>query len=219
MRGALMAVAIAGFLTPAVAQAGAINLMISDSLDGLIADQNTVSGTNSFSGSSAHFDTISVTSTPSAGADLGTVTLDLTSGSTGPHTLTIDATQTGLNFDASSSETTFTYNGLEGSPGPNTDTMLVNGVAIGTHTFPAASGVDDFGPIAGGPVLITSNEEEFSIAFTGPGQEFEGTIEFIAAAAKVPEPGTLGLIGMFLLGGWLVIRRSGNRSSSRMMAA
>ena len=37
MRGALMAVAIAGFLTPAVAQAGAINLMISDSLDGLIA--------------------------------------------------------------------------------------------------------------------------------------------------------------------------------------
>lgn len=60
MRGALMAVAIAGFLTPAVAQAGAINLMISDSLDGLIADQNTVSGTNSFSGSSAHFDTISV---------------------------------------------------------------------------------------------------------------------------------------------------------------
>lgn len=205
MRALVLAAAVC--LLPLAADAGPINLVITDSLDGTIANQDTLAGTNSFTGSSAHFDTISVDATPSAGADLGTVSLDLTSGGAGPHVLTIDATQTGLSFAAASSETTFTYNGLEGGPGPNTDTMLVNGVVLGTHTFPAATGVDDFGPIAGGPELITSNEEEFRIAFTGPGQEFEGTIEFIAAAAAVPEPSTLALFGTCLVAGWLAFRR------------
>jgi hypothetical protein len=181
-----------------VAAAGPINLTISDSLDGVIANQDTVAGTNSFIGSSAHFATVSAIATPSSGVDLGTVTLDLTVAGPGLHVLTILATQTGLNEAVTGSSTTFTYNGLEGSPGPNTDTMFVNGSSIESHTFPAAMGVADEGPLLNGAETILSDAEEFQIAFNGAAgiQEFEGTIEFIATPVREAAGWTVLLVGL-----------------------
>jgi hypothetical protein len=72
--------------TPAV-QAGPINLTISDSLDGTVVNQTTPSGSDSFTGASRHFASISTTSTPSGGANLGTTTIDLTAALPGTHVL------------------------------------------------------------------------------------------------------------------------------------
>jgi hypothetical protein len=179
-------------------QAGPINLSISDTLDGVITNQNTVSGTNSFIGSSPHFSTISAIATPSAAVDLGTVTLDLTTAGPGAHVLTIIATQTGLDTPVTGSSTTFTYNGLEGSPGPNLDTMFVNGSSIESHVFPAAMGVADEGPLLNGAETILSDAEEFQIAFDAAAgvQEFEGTIEFIATPVREPATWAMLLVGL-----------------------
>jgi hypothetical protein len=195
--------------------------LISDTLDGTITNQDTASGTNSFVGSSAHFSTISAIATPSSAVDLGTVTLDLTAAGPGVHVLTILATQTGLDSPVTGSSTTFTYNGLEGSPGPNTDTMFVNGSSIESHVFPAAMGVADEGPLLNGAETILSDAEEFQIAFNGAAgiQEFEGTIEFIATPVREAAGWTVLLVGLIGMAGVKYHQRRRNAFPERSFGA
>jgi hypothetical protein len=49
-------------------------------------------------------------------------------------------------------------------------------------------------------VAMASDEQEFLVTFTAPGQEFEETIKFLAVPAAVSEPTTLALIGSTLMG-------------------
>jgi hypothetical protein len=142
--------------------------------------------------------TIDVTGTPALPTpDLGTVTLSV-SGATGAgHTLDIVATQTGLTVPAGlTGFTTDTYNGLDGSPGPVTETMLLNGAVLNSETFPPTAGVLDAAFTDSGLPLIVSNAEMFDAAFTGGDQDLEATMEF----SGVSEPGTLGLLALMTLG-------------------
>lgn len=158
-------------------------------------------------GANLDFSSIGVTATgfPAVPApDLGTVTLDVHH-TGGTDTLEVLVTQTGLSVPTGFlSQTTNTFNGLIGSPGPITQEMFVDGSLLDTVTFPAAPGTatKNFFNLISQP--ITSDAEEFLMTFNGV-QAAEETIAF--EARSVPEPATLFLLGAALLLGWLCTRR------------
>jgi hypothetical protein len=141
--------------------------------------------------------------------DLGTVSTDVSTaaGFTGTHILTILAKQIGAGSIAVNPGTvTFTANGLIGAPGPTTESFLLNGITVASHTFPAALGSDSSAEATPGGDLV-SETEAIAATFTADNQDQEATVEYAATARAIPEPVTLGVLGVGLVG-LGIVRRS-----------
>lgn len=181
----------------------------------------SATGAITFAPTLTNFANISVSSTGvpiETNPDLATTDLsaDTVSGFTGTHTLEIEVFQTGLTPVSANLQSTFTVNGLIGTtafPGPSTlsDYTGGTGTTLGTllhsMTFGAiASGTNQFGPttIPG----ITSDAQEFLVTFSQAGQTVTDTIQTVGVPLAVPEPMSIALLGIGLLGiGFLVSAR------------
>jgi hypothetical protein len=146
---------------------------------------------------------VTVTGVPLLPApDLGTVSTDISTktGFTGTHTIGILAKQSGIgSIPVNAGTVSFTANGVVGAPGPTTQSLLLNGTPVASFTFPPATGSAsmDFSTPAGN---LTSETEGISATFTAHQQDQESTIEFAATRIAIPEPLTLGVLGIGLVG-------------------
>jgi hypothetical protein len=131
--------------------------------------------------------------------DLLTVSADISTatGFTGTHTIAITANQI-ASIPVNPGTVTFMANGLAGAPGPTTQSLRLTGTPVAGVTFPAASGLASSS--ASTPAgNLTSETAVISTIFTAPGQTQKATVEFAATRSVIPEPLTLGVLGIGLI--------------------
>ncbi len=214
MRQVLLAgAALFALVSPAMA--GVITISALD--DGVAVALVCTGGINasiSCDGASTHFASIDIAAAgnpPLPGASLASLTIDATAATGGTHVLDISVDQTGLNIltGGADATSTFTVNHLVGGPfGPATLSTNVNGALFASNTFPITTNAttSETNPL---PALVTSTGHDYSITFTAAGQAAADTIQLVTGAVTVPEPMTLGILGMGLLGlGMVRYRRS-----------
>jgi hypothetical protein len=134
--------------------------------------------------------------------DLGTVSTDISTAThfTGKHVLTIVVEQSGIgSIPVNAGTVSFTANGVVGTPGPTTESLDLNGTQVASHTFPVKHGSAsmDFSTPAGD---LFSETELIAATFTRHSQDQEATVEFAAPRTHIPEPLTLSLLGVGLVG-------------------
>jgi len=192
----------------------AISIEVSDSVGGAVgpgAGPMTGGVLNYTPTTDTAFSLISITSTGdpiTPDPAFGTINIDVKSAAAGTHTLTIEATQTGLTGNgAPMLASTFTYNGLlnpaniTSSVGQNyvdpgdgafvlTDLIASTPNEGGTTTY--SSPVIPYGPT---PSPLFSETEVWTLTFTGLGEA-----QTSAQIVGVPEPVSLAMLGTALIG-------------------
>jgi hypothetical protein len=112
-------------------------------------------------------------------------------------TLTVDIASSGFSFPGGPVQALLTVNNLVGAgTGPYTLSAIT---PVGTETFTfTGSGADAVGPVTLG--AFTTDTAHFALTFGASAlpQSVDATIEIVGAAA--PEPGSLALMGVGLLG-------------------
>lgn len=201
---------LAALLSTAALPASAAVLTVEVFDNGTLIDTvSSVSGAATLSASDGTFSNITVAAQGSPilpRADLSSVTLDATAapGFTGTHTLLVDILQSGVT-GGGGTRSTFTINGLVNDPGPTTETTFADGSLLATHIFPVGLLDGSAGPFLAIAPAFTTDEIQYSVAFTGADQSFGGSAQLTTNIPEAPTWAMLG-IGAVLLG-WAAKRK------------
>ena len=141
--------------------------------------------------------------------DLSMVTLAAKTSAIGAgHVLGVELTQTEpAAFAGGNTATTYTYNGLVGSPGPVTGELFYNGTLLNSHTFQPSATPLTFVATDVVPAADAGFTDRMIMDATfGAGNQSLGYTQQFKGVA-VDEPGALGLLSVGVLGLGLALRK------------
>lgn len=188
-------------LFTSVASANTITISVTGGTPASVSGNGDL-GPISYLGHTASFTTVTVSALGSGvlpEPDLDTTTIDATTHSSG--TLTIDVLETGLTTPINHLTSAFSTSKLPAG-WTVAESTFINGVLVDSQTFAATGGVDKTSAVSVGATY--TEMEQYVITAT-----HSGSIAAGITTTSVPEPATLTLIGMGLLG-LLGIRKKEN---------